>query len=132
MHHDRTLLDFEDACDWLTGYLLRKPETKAAILVPLLRQADRYVDQLVNLSVGTHIRSSDGQRILYPNGSIVRLYSMAQSGQLRGALFHVGLVQDWISAGASPGQFDTRRRALENLEMTVRLGDRPRLRFVHA
>lgn len=123
MNEDKHVITFVDACDWLTGYLLRKPETSAAILLQSVRGTRSYMGQL-GIPGLTEALDTPGTGLRYINGSTVRFYSMLRPHLLRGTLFAAAIVQDWDKPDP------LKLLALENLQYAVRLGDQPRIRYV--
>jgi hypothetical protein len=128
---ERDMIDLDDACDWLTGFMLRQPDTKAAILVKSSVYEDKYVDRLVHNEIFV-VSARPNRRILYPNGSITTFYTMAEPDRLRGSQFHAALVEDRTYIGESMDRLEIQWEAVDNLEMCVRLGDKPRLRYVRS
>jgi phage terminase large subunit-like protein len=129
---ERDIVDLDDACDWLTGFMLRQPDAKAAILVKSTVHENKYVDRLFLNGIDIWHQTQPDRKILYPNGSIATFYTMSAPERLRGPQFHAALVEDRTYVGESMTNLETQWEAVDNLEMCVRLGDRPRLRYVRS
>lgn len=112
---NRTLMDYEDALNWLNGYLLRKPETKAALLARTAQEArSLFAERLADPVYNQYLVSM--RRIKYHNGSSIVIYTADAPEELRGPQFDIALVQERCDSGA-----------VANLEYAVRLGDDPQV-----
>jgi hypothetical protein len=106
-------MNFDDACDFLTGHLLRKPGTRAAVLVNLWRDHEDYLRRLTDYGIEGLMYGTSARRIRYQNGSLIDFYTASEPDRIRGHQFELG-----IDATAGAG-----RDARHVLEYAVRLGE---------
>lgn len=66
--------------------------------------------------------SVGGGQVIWPNGCVAFIYSIADTEALRGPQFHLGWCDEPMAAPRAQ-----RERALDNLEFCLRLGRHPRL-----
>lgn len=121
-------IDREEACDWLTGYLLRKPGTRAAILLGTSRDVGIYLKLLHIPEVSYYTGSR--RRMYYPGESYVDFHSMITPDTLRGTRYHIALVSGTGDVGGRTKRHTINEEAVFNLKNAVRLGDMPRVRYV--
>jgi phage terminase large subunit-like protein len=66
--------------------------------------------------------SVGGGQVIWPNGCVAYIYSIADTEALRGPQFHLGWCDEPMAAPRAQ-----RERALDNLEFCLRLGEHPQL-----